>query len=345
LLFDIGHFMEFRGESDRFHEENQSNLTKEGKGGRSSMYIANRLKTYKNVSMRLVTRGDLDGLVAAVLITSMEPVEEIELVHPQDITDNRFEVRKDDILSNLPYHPDGAMWFDHHELTESNRKPPEIFRGKHALLPSVARVVFEHYQSEKLSRYEQLVAETDRFDSAQLSIQDIMAPQGAILLGFTIDPRTGFGIDAGLFVKLTEQLKTVDVDQVLKMPEIAQRVAVCRENDLIAMQALRDNSRIDGNVIITDFRNVTDPPVGNRFLIYIVYPQANVSVRVQWGPRKEFVSVTMGHSIINRTCTTDIGRLCSDFGGGGHRGAGGCTLTPKEADQSIGDIVRTLKEG
>lgn len=295
--------------------------------------------------MRLVTRGDLDGLVAAVLITTMEPVEEVELVHPQEITDNKFEVRKNDILSNLPYHPACAMWFDHHELTESNRKPPEVFRGKHALLPSVARVVFEHYRSEKISRYEPLVAETDRFDSAQLSLKDISDPQGAILLGFTIDPRTGLGIDTALFVKLMELLKTADTDQALKMPEIARRVAVCRENDAAAMQALRDNSRIDGNVIITDFRNVAKPPVGNRFLIYLIYPQANVSVRVQWGPRKEFVAVTVGHSIINRTCATHIGRLCSDYGGGGHRGAGACTLTLKEADRSISDIVRTLQEG
>ena len=294
--------------------------------------------------MRLVTRGDLDGLVAAVLITTMEPVENVELIHPQEITDSKFEVKKDDILSNLPYHPACAMWFDHHELTESNRKPPDIFKGKHALLPSVARVVFEHYQSEKLSRYEPLVAETDRFDSAQLSVQDISNPQGAILLGFTIDSRTGIGVETALFVKLMELLKTADMDQVLKLPQIAQRVALCRENDLTAMQALRDNSRIDGNVIITDFRNVAKPPVGNRFLIYLVYPQANVSVRVQWGPRKECVAVTVGHSIINRTCTTHIGHLCSDFGGGGHRGAGACRLTLKEADRSISDIVQTLKE-
>lgn len=295
--------------------------------------------------MRLVTRGDLDGLVAAVLITTMEPVNKVELIHPQEITDNTFEVRKDDIFANLPYHPDCAIWFDHHELTESNRKPRENFRGKHALMPSVARVVFEHYRSEKLSRYEPLVAETDRFDSAQLSIQDISDPQGAILLGFTIDSRTGFAIEKALFVNLMEVLRTADMDRVLKMPQIAQRIAVCRENDVKAMQALRDNSRIDGNVIITDFRNVAKPPVGNRFLIYLVYPQANVSVRIQWGPRKEFVAVAVGHSIINRTCATHIGRLCSDFGGGGHRGAGACTLTLKEADRSINDIVRILKEG
>ncbi len=295
--------------------------------------------------MRLVTRGDLDGLVAAVLITTMEQVHEVELLHPQEITDGKFDIREDDILSNLPYHPACGMWFDHHELTESNRKPPETFRGKHALLPSVARVVYDYYASEKLSRYEPLVAETDRFDSAQLSVQDISDPQGAILLGFAIDPRTGLGFNKSLFRELIELLKTADMDKVLAMPEIVRRVALCRENDLLAVRALQRYSRIDGNVIITDFRNAAKPPVGNRFLIYLIYPQGNVSVRVQWGPRKENVAVTLGHSIINRTCTTHIGHLCSDYGGGGHRGAGACTLTLKEADRSISDIVRILKEG
>jgi hypothetical protein len=293
--------------------------------------------------MRLVTRGDLDGLVAGVLITTMEPVNTVELIHPQEITDSTFEVRKDDILANLPYHPDCAMWFDHHEITESNRQPPAKFRGKHALMPSVARVVFEHYRSYELARYESLVAETDRFDSAQLSIQDISDPQGAILLGFSIDARTGFAIEKALFVNLMEVLRNADMDRVLKMPQIAQRIALCKENDVKAMQALQDNSRIDGNVIITDFRNVEKQPVGNRFLIYLVYPEANVSVRIQWGSQKESVAVSVGHSIINRTCTTHIGRLCSDFGGGGHRGAGACKLTLKEADRSISDIVEVLK--
>jgi hypothetical protein len=295
--------------------------------------------------LRLVTRGDLDGLVAAVLITTMEPVNNVELIHPQEITDSAFEVRKDDILANLPYHPNCAMWFDHHELTDSNRKPPANFRGKHALMPSVARVVFEHYRSVELSRYEPLVAETDRFDSGQLSIEDISDPQGAILLGFSIDARTGFAIETTLFMSLMEVLRTADMDRVLKLPKIAQRIAMCRENDSAALQVLRDNSRLDGNVIITDFRNIEKLPVGNRFLIYLIYPEANVSVRIQWGPRKEYVAASLGHNILNRTCTTDIGQLCSDFGGGGHYGAGACTLTLKEADQSISDIVRILREG
>jgi uncharacterized UPF0160 family protein len=137
--------------------------------------------------MRLVTRGDLDGVTAAVLITIMEKIDSFELIHPQDITDRRFAVTAGDVLANLPYHPSAGMWFDHHELTLSNQSPPSHFRGRHAIAPSASRVIYDFYASDKLGKYEHLVAETDRFDSATLNISDVIDPQGVILLGFTID--------------------------------------------------------------------------------------------------------------------------------------------------------------
>ena len=294
--------------------------------------------------MRLVTRGDMDGLVSALQITTMESVDSLELIHPQDITDNKFEVRAGDILSNLPYHPNCSLWFDHHEITDSNRKPPAVFKGKHAIKPSVARVVYEYYGSEKLSRFEPLIAEADRFDSADLTIEDISDPRGAILLGFTIDPRTGFGIDKDFFLKLVELLKTSDIEDVLKTPEMARRIEIYRENDFRFLQVLNDNTKIAGNVIITDFRKLATVPVGNRFLIYTLFPECNVSVRIQWGPRKESVAVTVGHSILNRTCKTNIGKLCSEFGGGGHKGAGACILETASADAKLEELIQKLKE-
>ncbi|MDA8433596.1 MAG: exopolyphosphatase, partial [Nitrospiraceae bacterium] len=152
--------------------------------------------------MRLVTRGDLDGVTSAVLLSEMEKVDSIELIHPQDITNKRFEITGSDIMANLPYHPNCGMWFDHHELTESNEKPPASYKGRHAIAPSVARVIYEYYGPEKLGKYGQLVKETDRLDSAQLNIDDVTDPQGVILLGFTIDGRTGIGSFKGYFNNL-----------------------------------------------------------------------------------------------------------------------------------------------
>jgi hypothetical protein len=295
--------------------------------------------------MRLVTRGDLDGLVSAVLITTMEDVDSMELVHPQHITDHLFDVRDTDVLANLPYHPACAMWFDHHELTESNLRPAAGFRGRHAIEPSVARVILDYYASDRLAGYGRLVAETDRFDAARLTREDVDNPRGAIMLGFLIDPRTGIGAYKVFFKSLVERLKTMEVEEVLAQPDVAQRVELYREGAEAFREALRKHSRMVENVVITDFRGLESIPVGNRFVVYSLYPEASVSVRLQWGPRKQFVAATLGHSIFNRTCRTDIGELCSDYGGGGHRGAGACPLEPDTAEEQVEEIVRRLADG
>lgn len=294
--------------------------------------------------MRLVTRGDLDGATAAVLITTMEKIYSIELIHPQDITDKKFAITGNDILANLPYHPYCAMWFDHHELTESNEKPPENFRGKHAIAPSVSRVIYDYYSSDKLKKYEYLVAETDRFDSAQLTMEDITDPKGVILLGFTIDSRSGIGRFNKYFVDLVTWLKTIPIEMVLLQPAVMERVKLLRENNSAFLNILKENSRQDGNVVITDLRSLNRAPIGNRFLIYTLFPDTNVSIRIQWGPEKKFLAVTLGHNIFNRTSRSNCGQICSDFGGGGHKGAGACPLKPEKADAQIAEIIQRLKK-
>ena len=293
--------------------------------------------------MRLVTRGDLDGVTSAVLLTTMERIDSIELIHPQDITDKKFEITSNDVIANLPYSPECTMWFDHHELTESNEKPPENFRSSHAIAPSVSRVIYDYYSSDKLKKYGHLVMETDRFDSAQLGIKDVTDPKGIILLGFTIDSRSGIGRFKEYFMLLVKWLKSMPMEEILSQPVVAKRVKLLRENNLTFLNVLKENSRQDGNVVITDFRSLDKVPIGNRFLIYTLFPDSNVSVRIQWGPEKEFVAVTLGHNIFNRTSHANCGQICSEFGGGGHKGAAACPLKPGKADKQIAEIIQKLK--
>jgi nanoRNase/pAp phosphatase (c-di-AMP/oligoRNAs hydrolase) len=294
--------------------------------------------------MRLVTRGDLDGVTSAVLITNMEKIDSIELIHPQDITDKKFEITDNDIMSNLPYHPNCAMWFDHHELTESNEKPPENFKGRHSIAPSTARVIYDYYSSDKLKKYEHLVTETDRFDSAQLTRDDIINPQKVILLGFTIDSRSGIGKFKEYFMDLVIWLKSMPVEKVLSQPEVQKRIKLLRENNSTFLSLLKQYSKQDDNVVITDFRSIEKVPIGNRFLVYTLFPDTNVSMRIQWGPEKKFVSVTLGHNIFKRTSRVDCGKICSDFGGGGHRGAAACILITDEAEKKIKEIIKAIKK-
>jgi hypothetical protein len=296
--------------------------------------------------MRLVTRGDLDGLTCAVIITSSEEIDEILLVHPQDVTDKRLAITEDDILANLPYQSGCGKWFDHHLLTESNERPPEKFEGRYGLSPSAARVVYEYYvtRNPRIQNYERLLAETDRLDSAQLNIDDVLDPKDYILLGYTLDPRTGLGTYQDYFLRLVNWVKTRPIEEILALPEVQRRVARIKEQDAEFRQATVANSRLEGNVVFTDFREVSPIPVGNRFIVYTLFPRANISLRVHWGPSREHVAAAVGHSIFNRTSRTNVGMLMSTYGGGGHKGAGTCLLPAATAEARIAEMIATMRK-
>ncbi len=298
--------------------------------------------------MRLVTRADLDGLTSAVIVTMTEKIDDIVLIHPQDITDKRFEIRPDDIMANLPYDSRAALWFDHHLLTDSNEKPPENYRGRHRIAPSAARLVYEYYLDEypndpDLVRLAPLVDATDRVDAALLTPGDVENPEGYILLGFTVDSRTGLGDFESYFMHLLDWLKTMPVDEVLAQPEVKERVERLRAEQAEFKTLLKRNSFQLNNVVVTDLREIERLPAGNRFLIYSLFPDSNVSLRVHWGPSHNSVVAAVGHSIFNRTCKTSVGELMSRFGGGGHRGAGTCILPIDKAADAIDEILFELQ--
>lgn len=293
--------------------------------------------------MRLVTRGDLDGLTCAVIISLNEEVDELLLTHPQKIADGKVEIRDTDIIANLPFQKGCALWFDHHQHTTA-KAPSEPFDGAYGQAPSAARLVYEYYGGLlTMPQLEELVHETDRLDSADLTLDDILDPQGYIQLGYTLDSRTGLGDLNEYFMTLLDLLVTnTHIDQILAYPEVEERVGRLEMEDIELHAALKVYTEVDGNVALTDFRDLDQVPVGNRFLVYAIYPKINVEARVQWRKDMNVPMLTLGHSVINRTCKTDVGELASRYGGGGHRGAGSLPLK-ENPDKTIAAIVAELK--
>ena len=290
--------------------------------------------------MRLVTRADLDGLACAAMFMENEKFDELLLVHPQEITDKKIEIRAEDTLANLPYHPNCGRWFDHHLLTDSNEKPPAQFEGIYREAPSAAHLVWEYFGRPEHHRH--MVEETDRFDSAQLSESDVLKPQSWVLLGFTVDPRTGHDDQEPYFRQCLEWLADEPLEKILIKPAVRDRIQSMFEQNEAFCWELMQHSRLDGNVVFTDFRAVAEPTVGNRFLIYTLFPEANVSVRAQFKDRQR-VMVNVGHSIFNRTCKVSVGDLMSTYGGGGHFGAGSTPLPIVDADTQILEIIAALQ--
>jgi hypothetical protein len=294
--------------------------------------------------MRLVTRADLDGLTCAVLLSTCEVVEAIELVHPQDVAERRVAVTADDVLTNVPYHPACGMWFDNHLLTDPRATPPVGFRGRYAAAPSAARVVFDHYAASHpaLSRYAVLLAETDRLDSASLSMQDVLHPEGFILIGLTLDARTGLDGLHDYFRLLYPAVRDRPLGEVLELSPVRERAARMREQDRAFREKARERSRLEGDVLVTDFRGLDPLPVGNRFLVFTLFPDASVSLRLQAAPDGR-VSISAGRSIFNRTSRANLGVLLSLHGGGGHPAAAATLVPADEADRRLQAILAALR--
>jgi hypothetical protein len=296
--------------------------------------------------MRLITRADLDGLTCAVLLSQVEKIEDIILAHPKDVQDGKVDITSNDVLANLPHDPRAGMIFDHHASQADEWKEGETKGGFQAAAPSAARVVAGHYPDADFSAYTELLHQTDRLDSADLEPEDVTDPKGWILVGYTLDPRTGMARYRDYFKHVLTLVNAHpnDPDAVLADPQVAERVAILRDQQWSFMEHLIETSRADGNVIVTDVRGLNDAPLGNRFFIYTLFPEANVSVRIADGANNAFNSIQVGHSIFNRTCKTSVGALMDHYGGGGHFGAGTCQPLPADADRVLGEIVQILKK-
>ena len=301
--------------------------------------------------MKLITRADLDGLTCAVLLREVEIIEEIRFEEPHEIKEGHSDITKNHILANLPYHPNCGMWFDHHSSEGERTDIVEDFEGSFQLAPSAARVIYNHYKSHRFYKYEYLLSEVDRIDSAQLTQMDIAFPEGWVLLSYLLDPRTGLGSyqgygisNADLLLRMVDLMANYSADEILQMHDIKQRVKRYEEQEEIFKTMLQQKSRLEGNVVITDTRGLARVPSGNRFLIYTLFPEANISVRIMDGKDGLGTEVAIGHSILNRTSFVNVGDFCERYGGGGHEGAGGIEFSHDLEEEKIQEIIEALKE-
>ena len=293
--------------------------------------------------MRLITRADLDGLTSAILLQEVEQIDEVEFAHPKDVQDGKVEISSNDVLANLPFDERAGLWFDHH-LSQSDASWNPNMKGAYEIAPSAARVISDHYKSPKFERFHDLLEATDRLDAAQLTREDVNNPQGWILVGYTLDPRSGLGAFKDYFRHLMGLAKSKSVDEILQDDQVKVHVDRLKREEEAFKKHLLQHSRLDGNVVITDVRGQKDLPSGNRFLIYELFPSANVSVRLADGRGGEFTSIQVGHSIFKRDAKTSIGDLMASYGGGGHFGAGTCQPAAFDAQSIVDEIVGILKK-
>jgi nanoRNase/pAp phosphatase (c-di-AMP/oligoRNAs hydrolase) len=305
-----------------------------------------------DLSYRLVTRSDFDGLVCGALLKELGILEEILFVHPKDVQDGKVELTARDITTNLPYRPEVSLSFDHHSSEEERVLDDD---GNRVFAPdaaSAARLVYEHFGgAERFSRVSaEMMVAVDRADAAQLSLQEILEPHGWIFLSYLMDPRTGLGrfrnfriSNYDLMMQLLDRCLEMSIDEILASPDVAERVDLYREHADAAAEQIRRCSSVHGRLVVLDLRNEEVIHPTNRFLIYALHPECRVSIHVIWGLRQQNTVFAVGRSIVDRSSELDIGALMFRYGGGGHEAAGTCQIANDDAQAVLAELVATIE--
>ncbi len=307
----------------------------------------------KNNKHRLVTRSDFDGLVCAVLLKQLDLIDDITFVHPKDMQDGKVEITANDIVTNLPYVPNAFMVFDHH-LSETLRNDSEL--DNHVIdpnAPSAARVVWDYYGGLDTfpDQWVEMMAAVDKGDSAQFSRDEILDSTGWNLLNFLMDARTGLGrfrqfriSNYQLMMDLIDYCKNHTIEDILAHPDVQERIELYREHENQFKQQILRCSTVHRNLVLLDLTSEETIYAGNRFMIYALFPQCNISIHKMWGFQRQNIVFATGKSIFDRSARTNIGELMLRFGGGGHKAAGTCQIAVEEAEKVQKQLISAITE-
>jgi len=302
---------------------------------------------------RLITRSDFDGLVSAVLLKHLDLVDDILFVHPKDMQDGKIEITNRDISTNLPYVPEVHLAFDHH-MSETKRNKGEL--NNHiidAQAPSAARVVWEYYGGYDSfpKSWDDMMAAVDKGDSAQFNMDEVINPKQWDLLNFIMDARTGLGrfrefriSNYQLMMELIDLCRTTTIDEIINQPDVQERTSLYLEQQDLFKEQVQRCSTVHKNLVVLDLREEEIIYAGNRFLIYALFPQCNISIHQLWGFKKQNIVYATGKSIFDRSSKTNVGDLMLENNGGGHDAAGTCQIPIEKADAVLENLIKRITQ-
>lgn len=304
------------------------------------------------MAMRLVTRSDFDGLACGALLLEAGVIDHWTFAHPKDLQDGLVEINENDCLANVPYVEGCGLWFDHHSSEHERLQLEGKYKGESRITPSCARIIYEYYGGkEKFPNFDDMMIAVDKVDSGNLTIDEVMNPQGWILVGFLMDPRTGLGrwrqftvSNYQLMEKLMVACKDKTTEEILEMPDVKERIEVYMEQTARFKEMVTAHTRTEGNVIISDLRGVDPIYTGNRFLIYSMYPEQNISAWIVSGRGGKGCSAAVGYSILNKTSHVNVGSLMLKYNGGGHEKVGTCQFSDENMETELPKMLQELCE-
>ncbi len=301
---------------------------------------------------RLITRSDMDGLVCGILLKELDIIDDVTFAHPKDMQDGLIEVGPGDITTNLPYVEDAYLAFDHHASEESRVEGTPANHVIDINAPSAARVVYEYFGGASIFPRvsDDMMLAVDKADSADFAKEEILSPEGWVLLSFLMDARTGLGrfrdfniSNYQLMMKLIDFCRDQnDIKGILELPDVKERVDLYFEHQIKCREQIERCATVHDNLVVLDLRKEETIWAGNRFIIYALFPQCNISIHVLWGKNKQNTVFATGKSILDRSSETDIGSLMLHYGGGGHHAAGTCQVPNLQAEEILQELIARI---
>ncbi|HXV48340.1 MAG TPA: DHH family phosphoesterase [Candidatus Binatia bacterium] len=188
-----------------------------------------------------------------------------------------------------------------------------------------------------------LLHEADRIDAGKLDKDDVLNPQGYVLISMTTDGKNAG--DEPYWLKIIELLRETTLEETLNDPEVKRRCQQIRDEQEKLRRLLLERTRIKSNVIYCDLRGVKEIPDGNRFLIFTLFPKGNIQVKVAYDTQREnTTAISVGYNIFNPTSKVNVGELLKNYGGGGHKVVGSSRVPNDQAEQAIKEIVAAVTE-
>ena len=214
-------------------------------------------------------------------------------------------------------------------------------------------MVYDYYGAEKAFPvdWKDMMEAVDKGDSAQFNKDEALNPKGWDLLNFLMDARTGLGrfrefriSNYALMMDLIDYCRNHNIDEILALPDVEERVALYFDQDAKFKAQIKRCSTVHKNLVVLDLRNEEVIHAGNRFVIYALYPECNISIHVLWGLKQQNTVFATGKSIFDRGSKTNVGELMLEYNGGGHQAAGTCQVENDQSEAVLSVLVKRIND-
>ena len=289
---------------------------------------------------RLVTHSDFDGIVSALLLREIFPIDNVLFAEPSSIQKGFLKTTKKDIVCDLP--KGGGLWFDHHSEQEVDDKR-ECHYDLNA--KSCARVIYETYK-DKLNGWEQLVEEADKIDSATFTKEEYLNPNACGVISITL--RTcDKEADDNFRMYVLNLLSYKTPEEVAESSMVVNRYHEKLDEWSRGEPAVEKSTVFDNEIAVVDFVCYGDKsPVWRMHKLYIDHPEVKYVMSARRLKITGDIKMSCGTNVFddNESYRPHIGQIMKEFGGGGHKGVGGCTVEAKDYLNAIRTIKEKLRE-